>query len=102
MTKLQIYSDELCASRSLGICYKFLYTTLITSIVFIGFEKQISAGVNGFFLQDKQTLHKPVPPYSMQRIKVPQINPSDIAILMDKSRNATVDMVRNVLYITTS
>lgn len=86
MTKLQIYSNELCASRSLGICYKFLYTALITSVVFFGFEKQISVGVNGFFLQDEQTLHKPVP----QRIEVPQINPSDIAILMDKSRNATV------------
>ena len=101
ITKLQIRSGELTASRSLRICYKFLCTYLITTVFLLGFEKQISAEVNGFFLLEQQPLYKPVPPYSLQRVKVPQINLTDIGILMDRSISDKIRTVRSSFHYAT-
>lgn len=95
MTKLQIHSGELAASINLCICYKFLCTYLITTVFLLGFEKQISAEVNGFDLIEQQPLYKPVPPYSLQRVKVPQINLTDIGILMNRSIDDKMRTVRS-------
>ena len=92
-TKLQIHSGE--ASRSLRICYKFLCTYLITTVFLLGFEKQILVEANGFVLIEQQPLYKPVPPYSLQRVKVPKINLTDIGILMDRSISDKMSTVRS-------
>lgn len=95
MTKLQIYSGALAASRNFRICGKFLCTNLITVVLFLGLQQQISVEVNGFVLLELPLYKQVSSTYFLQHVKVQQMNPIDIDILMDNSTSATVDMVKS-------
>lgn len=85
---------DLCSYESLHIFPKLMCTILITSVFLLGFEQQISAGVNGFVLLEL-SLYKHV----LERVKFPQISPTDNDIRMNISTNATVDTVMKLFWL---